>query len=212
MGRDSNAATTSAGPGAAPGTGREVGGCSRALLFFMLFGLMSLPVVFYFTGGAGKVKRGVIEIIEATREQPDQVTRFVTEKVVVEKIVEVPAPPEPLPDDYVERKVIDTAELYSGLQLRSVLDVKKGRRATVEREDPDSYEILLSLNVKAPVATQKLQEFAELNPDLPKMIPALGLLLEGSRVSGFFHKLYEIKAKRLQTYITRLDRVLSRHN
>ena len=93
---------------------------------------MALPgLVYFFPGIAGKVKRGLLEIIAAAKEQPAPVTKTV-EKIVevpveVEKIVEVPAPPPPLPSDYVTRRTIDTAKLYNGFQLKSILDVQKTR-------------------------------------------------------------------------------------
>lgn len=190
-------------------------GCSRILLFLILCSLMILPVLVYlFPRTFGSVKRGVLEIIAATKEQPATITKTV-EKIVeveVEKIVEVPGPPPPLPSEYVARRTIDTAELYNGLLLRSVLDTQEGRSASVEREDPSGYEIELQLRIKVPVASQSLDELSRLNPELPKLLPELPLLLENSKVSGFYHELYRLKEERIQHYLTRLDRVLSRHN
>ena len=80
------------------------------------------------------------------------------------------------------------------------------------REDEAAYEIYFQLRLKAPKAVQTVEEFSELNPELAKVLPDFPELLEGSKVSGFFYLLYENKSERVQTYLTRLDRVLSRHN
>ncbi len=191
---------------------RRKGGCGRLLLFVVLFGLMLLPVLVYFTDAPGKVKRGLLDIIQAYKEEPEPVTKTVKETVVVEKILEIPPPLEPLPSDYVTARTIDTARLYNGFSLKSVLDIEKGANASLERGKPEGYEIQLQVSVKVPKASQTIEEFSKLNPHLPKLLPDLPALLETSRVSGFYHKLYEIKGRRLQKYLTRLESLPTRHD
>ena len=175
---------------------------------------MFVPVIVYFTGAAGKLKRGTLELIDAMKEVPEPVTNTV-EKIVeveVDRIVEVPAPPPPAPSEYVARRTIDTAQLYNGFQVKSVMEVKEGRSATLERDDPEGYEIKLEVRITVPKASQTLEAFNRVNPELPKLLPDFEKLLANSQVSGFYHKLYDLKSARVQQYLTRLDRVLSRHN
>ncbi|MEM8953465.1 MAG: glycoside hydrolase family 75 protein [Verrucomicrobiota bacterium] len=203
-----------------PGTGSSDRGdrsgraSGRVFLFVVLLGLMLVPVVAYFSGAGGKIKRGVIDVIEAAKEKPEPVKEIVVKEVEVEKIVEVEveAPPEPLPSRHVGRQTIDTASLWNGLQVRSESNVEEGARATTERADPTAYELLVQLRLRAPRPAQTRADFEALNPSLLNVLPDFPKLLEAGRVSGFFYKLYENKADRVQTYLTRLDRILTRDN
>ena len=105
---------------------RRGNGCGKGMLFLVLTVLISLPFLAYFAGS--KVKRGVIEVIEAAKApvEPEIVVKEVA--VEREKIVkvEVPASPEPLPSKYISRRTIDTAQMYNGLQVRSELEMVEG--------------------------------------------------------------------------------------
>lgn len=203
--------------GGSPGQGgrrHSRGGCGKTLLFVVLCGFMALPLIGYYTGALGDLKRGAIEIIDAIKEDPEPVTRTV-EKIVeveVEKIVEVPQPPPPAPSKFIARRAIDTAELYNGFHVKSVMELSEGRSATIEREDPEGYEIRLEVHLKVPRPSQTIEDFERLNPDLDKLLPDFGKLIESSRVSGFYHKIYDLKSTRVQQNLTRLDKVLTRHN
>lgn len=136
---------------------------------------------------------------------------------VVEKIVEVPKiveveKKEPLPSRFVERKTIDTVALWNGLSVTSEIQTGEGGHATAERAREESFQLKLAMNLTVPKANQSLEDLARLNPGLPRVLPALDRLLGTARVSPFYHALYEAKAKRLQQTLTRLDRILSRHN
>ena len=138
----------------------------------------------------------------------------VVEKVV-EKIVEVEVPVEkvePLPDEFVPWQRLDTAELWNGIHVKSWVNGQEGDRAAAERLNEESYQVMLQLNVKVPKANQSFEELAKLNPHLPAMLPGLARMVPAGKVSGFFHRLYQLKQERLQQLLTRFDRTLSRHN
>lgn len=196
----------------------------KLLLFLLLCVALTLPGMVYFFGGGevGKMKPEDSAMVEAVDEVEKAGKNATADPVVVEKIVErvvekivkvpVEAKPEPMPSKFVAAKTIDTAKLYNGFEIRSEIETQEGQTATAEREDPSSYEINLAVKIKVPKANQSLKDLEGLNEHLPKMLPELGLLLESSKVSPFYHNLYELKKQRIQRYITRLDRVLSRHH
>lgn len=195
----------------------------RIALFLVLLTVVMLPGMVYFFGG-GEVGKMTPEdslmvetVSEVEKEQEGTADPVVVERIVervVEKIIKVPVEPkaEPMPSKFVAYKTIDTAKLYNGLQIRSELETVEGSTATAEREDPSSYVIELAIKIKVPKANQSLQDLAGLNEHLPKMLPDLGAMVESGKVSPFYYNLYELKKKRVQRYITRLDRVLSRHH
>ena len=172
------------------------------------------------TNSGDKVKKGVVEVIESARGsgnapsgQPEIVEKVV-EKVVeveVEKIVEVEKK-EPLPSRFVERRTVDTAELWNGLTVESAVETREGGFATAERERDGGFQLAVELKLSIPKPNTKLTELAKLNPELPKLLPDLERMLKSAKVSPFYHALYEAKTKRVQQYLTRLDRILSRHN
>ena len=47
---------------------------------------------------------------------------------------------------------------------------------------------------------------------MSKIVPELGDMIKTGKVSGFYHKLYDLKAKRLQQFLTRLNAIPDRHN
>lgn len=130
-------------------------------------------------------------------------------EVIVEKEVFIP---EPLPERFVPYKKIDFAELYNGFKIVSELDATEGELASLERKREESCEIQFKLRIRVPEPNQTLVDLASLNEKLPHILPGLSGMLGDSKVSGFYHRLYELKTKRMQTYLTRLDQILSRHN
>ncbi len=202
---------------------------SRALtagrigLFLVLLIVVMLPGMVYFFGGGevGKMTPEdslVVETVSAVeKEQRGTADPVVVERIVervVEKIIRVPveAKSASMPSKFVGYKSIDTAKLYNGFHIRSEVETVEGRSATIEREDPSSYVIELAIKIKVPKANQSLQELAGLNEHLPKMLPGLAAMVESGKVSPFYYHLYELKKKRVQRYLTRLNRVLSRHH
>jgi glycosyl hydrolase group 75 (putative chitosanase) len=63
-----------------------------------------------------------------------------------------------------------------------------------------------------PKANQTLSELSRINKYLPAILPGLEAMLPAAKVSGFYHKLYENKTNRVQNDLTRLNKILDRHN
>lgn len=192
---------------------------SRIILLLTLLAAMILP----FTPYAGKIKKLIGEYVEKSRETKviyrDVPKTVVEEKTVIqektvlkEKIVEVPAPPPPLPSKFVPRKEMDVATLYNGITIQTKLDTQEGTYASVERSDKDAYTVDFQLKIRIPKANDSLAELTRVNEHLPRMLPGLGSMVTGGKVSGFYHKLYDKKTTVVQQNLTRLNKLLDRHN
>ena len=131
------------------------------------------------------------------------------EEPVVEPVPAAPPPPVPLTIPY---KKLDTAKLISGITLKTTCSAEFGASASVERKDPSSYELDLQLRVRVPKPHQSMEELLQLNPELATALPDLALLLESARVSPLYEEFYQRKVASLQSNLTRLDALLSRHN
>ena len=203
-------------PPSAPGW---IAALSRLLLLVVLALLLVLP----FTPFAGKIKNALKELIQAWKEERSQVQppsaqqvpeppREIIKEVIKEVVKEVPAPPPPLPEAYIPRKEIDVATLYNGITVRTNLLTEQGTYASLERLDPEAYRAEFQLSIRVPKANQSLQELSRINPALPTVLPGLEAMLPAAKVSGFYHKLYENKTSAVQRDLTRLNRLLDRHN
>ena len=204
-----------------PQSGSVLGKLIRLMVLVIIATLLVLP----FTPFAGKIKKGLKELIAAAQEQR---TRVVTQEVEVEKrvevprevvkevvkevIKEVPAPLPPLPEAFIPRRDVDVSTFYNGITIKTELMKEQGTYASLERLDPDAYRAEFKLSVRVPKANQSVTELSRINPELPKLLPGLGAMLPASKVSGFYHKLYENKTSGIQRDITRLNKILDRHN
>lgn len=187
--------------------------------------LIACLVVVDMTNSGGKIRKALIGMLGGEEEKalppPEPETKVVekvvevpVEKVVekvVEKIVEVEVQP-PMPSGYVGWKKIDTGELWSEIPVKTEVLTSQGETAVKEREDKNSYGIEMRINLTIPKPNQSAEELAALNPNLPKMLNDFDKLVGSAQVSPFFHHLYELKTARIQQNVTRLDRILSRHN
>lgn len=190
-------------------------------LLILLTGLL-LP----FTPFAGKIKRAIQEIVESARSTKERViTRDVPRDVIRDVVREVPVTKEvtrevvrevqpPLPDKYIARKDIDVATLYNGITVKTKLITEEGGFASLERLDPEAYKAEFQLSIRVPKPNQTLPELSRINKNLPAILPGLEAMLANGngKVSNFYHKLYENKTNRVQNDLTRLNRVLDRHN
>lgn len=190
---------------------------SRLLLLLIIATVLILP----FTPYAGKIQRGLKEIVSGARETTERIVTKdpvitkevpVVKEVIKEVVKEVPAPPPPLPEAYIPRKEVDIATLYNGITVKTDLLTEQGTYATLERLDPESYKVQFQLSVRVPKANQSLQELQRINPNLPAMLPGLGNMLATSKVSPFYHKLYDNKTTLVKRDLTRLNKLLDRHN
>lgn len=199
-------------------------GC-LSTVFRLLFLLILLTgLLLPFTPFAGKIKRAIQEIVASARSTKE---RVVTRDVPRDVVREVPVTKEvlrevtkevvrevqpPLPDKYIARKDIDVATLYNGITVKTKLITEEGGFASLERLDPEAYKAEFQLSIRVPKANQTLPELSRINKNLPAILPGLEAMLAAGKVSGFYHKLYENKTNRVQNDLTRLNRVLDRHN
>lgn len=186
-----------------------LGTLGRFILFFIVAAMVIIP----FTPLASKIKEAVTALLSHT--PLDRIVvheRPVIHEKIKEIIKEVPAPPPPLPSKFVPRKDVDVATLFSGITIETKLETTEGNFASLEVDNADAYKVKFALEVHVPKPNQTVPELARLNPHLPKMLPELPVLLEKGKVSGFWHKLYENKVDGVQKNLTRLNRLLDRHN
>lgn len=159
----------------------------------------------------GPVRQKLVALVDRLRTERVVRKTEVVEKIV-EKRVEVPVPPAPLPRGPSLGTKKDVSAIFGGIQVESNLVTTEGGRATAERLDASSYAVEFNFKIKIPRPAKTLEEFTGINPDLPVLVPGFKDLLSTAKVSGFYHYQYEQKQKFLQANILRLDRVLTRHN
>ncbi|MFM7605905.1 MAG: glycoside hydrolase family 75 protein [Prosthecobacter sp.] len=187
---------------------------TKLLFFSVLLVALLLP----FTPMASKIKRGLQQLIDSAKATQERViTRDVVKEVPVTKeiIKEVQVIKEvqpPLPEKYIPRKEVDVATLFNGITVKTNLMTEEGSFASLERLDPEAYKAEFQLAIRVPKANQTLPELSRINPNLPQMLPGLETMLPGAKVSGFYHKLYQSKTTRVQNDLTRLNKILDRHN
>jgi hypothetical protein len=194
---------------------RPRAGIFATLSRLLLLGIILLLVALPFTPYAGKIKRALVDISqgkttirEVIREVPKEIVRVQEKKV----IVEVPAPPPPLPDRFIARKEADVATFFNGMTINTKLETNQGSFASLERLDPEAYKVQFQVSIRVPKPNQTLGELSRINPNLPAALPGLEAMLGTAKVSGFFHKLYENKTSLVQRDLTRLNKILDRHN
>jgi|GEM_PF-178299 len=200
------------------------------LAALVLFVFLVLP----FTPLAKKTKRGILDVadrispgktiirrdvpigvpIEVIREVPVEVVREVEVEVIKEIEIAFPMPvvPPSSEDNLVPYRRVDLGSLFNGIRIRSEIEAVQGVSATDERDDLDSYGVEFRVRLSVPKPTKTLAGLSRLNPALPKALPGLGGLLKSSRISPFFHLLYEEKAADIRKNLTQLETLLSRHN
>lgn len=190
---------------------------SRLLLLLIIATVLILP----FTPYAGKIQRGLKDIVSGTRDATERIITKdrvvtkevpVTKEVIKEVIKEVPAPPPPLPDKFIPRKEVDIATLFNGITVKTDLFTEQGTFASLEVLDPEAYKVQFQVSVRVPKANQSLPELRRINANLPALLPGLETLLATAKVSPFYHKLYENKTIVVKRDITRLTKILDRHN
>ena len=208
--------STGRDPWRSPRPPRHQGGAGRVLLIVLLAGLFILP----FSGAGRRLKEGTIEVIRAAQGAPTGAavaskgeTPVAPPKVIIEeKIVYRDPPPPPLPNAYVPRKSVAVSELFNGIKIQTKLQSTVGGRAAAERSRDEAYQIQFSVDVTVPSPSTTLPELESLNPHLSKALPGLVEMVPTARVSGFYHKLYELKQQMVEKNLTQLDKPLSRHN
>ncbi|WP_395736729.1 glycoside hydrolase family 75 protein [Prosthecobacter sp.] len=199
---------------------RRKRGCFGSMLRMVFLLVLIVGLVLPFTPYAGKIKKGIQDIVASARSTKE---RVITRDVMRDVIKEVPVVKEvtkevirevqpPLPEKYVPRKDIDVATLFNGITVKTKLMTEEGGFASLERLDPEAYKAEFQLSIRVPKANQTLVELSRINKNLPAMLPGLETMLPAGKVSGFYHKLYENKTNRVQNDLTRLNKILDRHN
>jgi len=120
--------------------------------------------------------------------------------------------PTPLPETYVPYSHKEVAKLFNGFEIHSKVDTEAGGPALLERKAPESYVLDLDVRVRVPQAAQSIEQIAQADGQLPTLLPGLVSLLGTSKVSNFYHGLYQLKFDSLTRTLNRLDQLLSRHN
>ncbi len=197
------------------------GGLIRVLVLAIVLAALILP----FTPYASRVKRGLERLVEKARGEPKVVYRDMPSEVIKEhtvvkdRTVEVKVPVEvrvpvlpPLPSKYVDRKEVDVATLFNNLTIQTTLQTQEGGFASFERDNKDSFLVEFQVKVRVPKPNATLPELTRINQHLPKMLPGLEPMLKDGKVSGFYHKLYERKTTLVQQNLTRLNKILDKHN
>jgi hypothetical protein len=195
-------------------------GCFSSVARLLLLLIILTGLLLPFTPFASKIKRGIQDIVESARTTKE---RIITRDVMRDVIKEVPVVKEvtkeiirevqpPLPDKYIPRKDIDVATLFNGITVKTNLLTEQGSFASLERLDPESYKAEFQLSIRVPKANQTMVELSRINKHLPAILPGLDAMLPAAKVSGFYYKLYENKTNRVQNDLTRLNRILDRHN
>ncbi len=187
----------------------------------ILISIIGSMVIIPFTPVASKVKKALLQIAATASqgkivERSKEIIREVPRdreviKKVVERVVEQ-APPPPLPEKYIARKEIDVATLYNGLTINTLLQTEQGNYASLERDNADAFKVQFQVQIRIPKANQSITELARISPSLPDILPGLHSMVGSSKVSGFYHKLYENKTALVQRDLTRLNKILDRHN
>jgi hypothetical protein len=195
---------------------RRKRGCFGSLIRLLFLLSLLIALVLPFTPFAGKIKQGIQDIVASARSTKERiVTRDVIKEVPVVKEVTKEVIREvqpPLPEKYIPRKDIDVATLFNGITVKTNLITEQGSFASLERLDPESYKAEFQLSIRVPKANQTLDELSRINKNLPAILPGLDVMLPAAKVSGFYHKLYENKTNRVQNELTRLSKILDRHN
>ncbi len=182
--------------------------------------ILLVLVVLPFTPVAGKIKRALSELIHGNAK-PRVIVREVIKEVPKEVIREVkvpvpapsPPPPPPVrPDNFGPRKEVAVTTLFNGISINSTLQTTQGTYASLEKLDPNAFQVRFEVDVRVPKANQSLAELSRINPNLSSVLPGLGELLNSGKVSNFYHQLYDNKVKAINRDLTHLNKMLDRHN
>lgn len=106
----------------------------------------------------------------------------------------------------------DMVRMSKGFHFDYAFETSKGDLASVERNNKKSYVAEYRLKVPLPKASTSIKDLSSVNSHLPKLLPGLEVMLEGSVVSGFYYTLYKNKVKRLEREVLKLNELSTKHN
>jgi hypothetical protein len=120
--------------------------------------------------------------------------------------------PTPLPETFIPSSRMETAKLFNGVEIHSKVTTVEGAPAVVERKAPDAYTLDLQVQVRVPQAAQSLDQLSAADPLIGSLLPGLKDELPSSKISNFYHGLYQLKVEAINRTLGRLDQIVSRHN
>jgi hypothetical protein len=112
----------------------------------------------------------------------------------------------------VPGSVSDVRKLRSGIPFKTEVKLEPGGIASKERQDAASYSAWYQLSLRVPAAARTMTELEAGNPKLSKLLPGLPGMLAKAKVSGWYAKLYDAKARRIRRDAAALNELLSKHN
>lgn len=173
------------------------------LLALLTVGGIAIAALLLTTSGRKLVYK--VRLAVAPKVEPEIVIKEVIKEV---EILVMPEPPE----RFVSYKRIDTAELWSEFEVKSEFEVNQGDTATREKAIKDNFTIEMKVRLNVPKASDSVESLAEVNPQLPAILPDLPRLIENGKVSPLYNQFYKVKTERMQGLVTRLNALLTKHN
>ncbi len=127
--------------------------------------------------------------------------------------VQLALPPFPpvLPEKLSSGTFEQFTALSRGLHLRSTLTFAPGSTASSDRKKAQAYQIRLGMQLMLPHAADA-HELLHANPELPSVLRDYNNLMEGARVSRWFHSLYLHKQNQARRALASLSQPMDRHN
>jgi len=142
---------------------------------------------------------------EVTPEpEPDPVPELAKDPILVKKVYQ--------PKEHFVGTKGDMVRMSKGFYFDYAFETSKGDLASVERKNKKSYVAEYRLKVPMPKASTSMKDLSSVNSHLPKLLPGLEVMLEGSVVSDFYYTLYENKVKRLEREVLKLNELSTKHN
>lgn len=142
--------------------------------------------------------------VEAVDPQPEVRIDPPEDPILVEKVFQ--------PKEHFVGTKGDMVRMSKGFHFDYAFETSKGDLASVERKNKKSYVAEYRLKVPMPKASTSMKDLSSVNSHLPKLLPGLELMLEGSVVSDFYYTLYENKVKRLEREVLKLNELSTKHN
>ncbi len=139
------------------------------------------------------------------------VTRWLPQPPGSAPAVTLPPFPPVLPHRTASGSFENLSSLAKGLYLRSKVNFIPGTTAAADRKDKRSYIATFSLDIVLPQAA-KGPELARFNPELPNVLNDFDALMEGAKVSPWYHSLYLRKQNEVRKNAANLSRLIDRHN
>jgi len=122
-----------------------------------------------------------------------------------------PPSPTPAPVQLLPRKDYNTARLFNGIWVKSLLKSTPTNATALHLEgEPDSYQLQLELHLRIPKPAITQADLLDASPELDTLIPHLDQILQQASASPDFETLFEHKEKNLRSNLTILQRLLPR--